>query len=115
MFYVAEALLLSKGMTFSSHSAVISAFGKEFAKPGTVPGGYHRYLMDAQEARNTSDYQVDSQLTEEEALQHIAHAGISWNWARSSFKAIQTPPAWPATMRSNVMRFYGPWSPEMRR
>ena len=54
MFYVAEALLLAKGMTFSSHSAVISAFGKEFAKPGTMPGEYHRYLLDAQEARNIS-------------------------------------------------------------
>jgi uncharacterized protein (UPF0332 family) len=44
MFYVAEALLLSKGMTFSKHAAVISAFGKEFAKPGKIPGEYHRYL-----------------------------------------------------------------------
>jgi uncharacterized protein (UPF0332 family) len=75
MFYVAEALLLSKDLTFSSHSAVISAFRKEFAKPGTIPGEYHRHLMDAQEARNTGDYQVVSHLTEEEAVQHIAHAG----------------------------------------
>jgi uncharacterized protein (UPF0332 family) len=73
MFYVAEALLLAKDMTFSSHSAVISAFGKEFAKPGTIPGEYHRYLMDAQEARNTGDYQVVSHLTEEETVQHITH------------------------------------------
>jgi uncharacterized protein (UPF0332 family) len=35
MFYVAEALLLSKHATFSKHSAVVSAFGKEFAKTGT--------------------------------------------------------------------------------
>ena len=31
MFYVAQALLLSKDMSFSSHSAVIAAYGKEFA------------------------------------------------------------------------------------
>lgn len=74
MFYVAESLLLSKGMTFSSHAAVISAVGKEFAKPGTIPGEYHRYLIDAQEARNTGDYQVTSHLTEEETLQHITRA-----------------------------------------
>ncbi len=74
MFYVAEALLLSKGMTLSKHSAVISAFGKEFAKTGTIPGEYHRYLMDAQEARNTGDYQVVSHLTEDETGQHITHA-----------------------------------------
>ena len=28
MFYLTEALLLSKGLHFSSHSAVIAAFGK---------------------------------------------------------------------------------------
>jgi len=33
MFYLAQAVLLTKGLTFSSHSAVIAAYGKEFAKP----------------------------------------------------------------------------------
>jgi uncharacterized protein (UPF0332 family) len=33
IFYLAQALLLSKGLTFSSHSAVVAAYGKEFAKP----------------------------------------------------------------------------------
>jgi uncharacterized protein (UPF0332 family) len=32
MFYTAEALLLERGQVFSSHSAVIAAFGREFAK-----------------------------------------------------------------------------------
>lgn len=32
MFYTAEALLLSRGKSFSSHSAVIAAFEKEFSK-----------------------------------------------------------------------------------
>jgi uncharacterized protein (UPF0332 family) len=76
MFYVAEALLLSRGVTFSSHSAVISAFGREFAKPGVIPGEYHRHLMDAQEARNTGDYQVISHLTEAEVARHIDHAEL---------------------------------------
>jgi uncharacterized protein (UPF0332 family) len=74
MFYVAEALLLSKGMTFSKHSAVISGFGREFVGSGTIPEEYHRHLMDAREARNTGDYQVVSHLTEEETAQHITHA-----------------------------------------
>jgi uncharacterized protein (UPF0332 family) len=88
MFYVAEALLLAKGMTFSSHSAVISAFGKEFAKPGTIPGEYYRHLLDAQEARNIGDYQVVSHLTEEETAQHITHAerilAAGWNVLREN-------------------------------
>ncbi|MGQ9490571.1 MAG: HEPN domain-containing protein [Anaerolineae bacterium] len=31
-FYTAEALLLSQGLAFSSHAAVIAAFGREFAR-----------------------------------------------------------------------------------
>ena len=53
---------------------LLDAFGKEFAKTGTISGEYHRFLMDAQEARNTGDYQVFSHLTGEETVQHITHA-----------------------------------------
>src|SRR5215813_9794049 len=34
IFYLVEALLLSKGLRFSSHSALIASYGKEFAKTG---------------------------------------------------------------------------------
>ncbi len=74
MFYVAQALLLSKGLSFSSHAAVISAFGKEFAKAGAMPVEYHRYLMDSHDARTSSDYEAVSQLTGKEAGYHIEHA-----------------------------------------
>lgn len=37
MFYVAEAFLIAECLAFSSHGAVISAFGREFAKTGRVP------------------------------------------------------------------------------
>jgi uncharacterized protein (UPF0332 family) len=58
MLYVAEALLLEKGLSFSSHSAVIAAFGKEFAKTGKIDSKFHRYLIDAQDFRNEGDYGV---------------------------------------------------------
>jgi len=73
MFYVAEAFLLSKGLT-SKHSAVIAAFGKEFAKTGAVPAEYHTYLADALDARNIGDYRTVSHLTEERTLKHISQA-----------------------------------------
>jgi len=76
MFYVAEAALLLRDMKFSSHSAVISAFGKEFSKTNIVPSEYHRYLLDAQDARDVGDYQPVSRVSEEEALEHIAHAEL---------------------------------------
>lgn len=36
MFYVAEAFLEGEGLVFSSHSAVIAAFGQQFARTGRV-------------------------------------------------------------------------------
>ena len=45
MFYLAETLLLTKGLTYSSHAAVIGAFGLHFAKAGLAPRHLHRYLM----------------------------------------------------------------------
>lgn len=66
MFYIAEAFLWSQGLTFSSHSAVISAFGKEFTKTGILPSELHRYLINAQDKRTQGDYNIDEEnnLTE---------------------------------------------------
>ena len=36
MFYASQALWLSRGLSFTSHAAVIAAFGKEFAKIDSV-------------------------------------------------------------------------------
>lgn len=74
MFYVAEAFLLNEGLTFSSHAAVISAFGRDFARTGRVPVEFHRYLIDAQDLRNQGDYDIDSAITEAEANELICHA-----------------------------------------
>jgi uncharacterized protein (UPF0332 family) len=43
MFYAVQALLFSRDLSFSKHSAVIDAFGREFAKSGIVPVELHRY------------------------------------------------------------------------
>lgn len=67
MFYVAEALLLTKGLSFKKHSAVISAFGKEFALTDFIKKGFHRYLSGAFEVRQMSDYEPAKKVTEEGA------------------------------------------------
>jgi uncharacterized protein (UPF0332 family) len=51
MFYVAEAFLINEGLSYSSHAAVIAAFGRLFAKTGRVPVTFHRYLIDTQDQR----------------------------------------------------------------
>ncbi|MEG4799764.1 HEPN domain-containing protein [Microcoleus sp. ARI1-B5] len=76
MFYVAEAFLRGEGLILSSYAAVISAFGREFARTGRVPVEFHRYLIDAQKQRNKGDYNIDPAIPEEEANQLIAQAEL---------------------------------------
>ncbi|MEM6434648.1 MAG: HEPN domain-containing protein [Cyanobacteria bacterium P01_D01_bin.115] len=73
MFYVAEALLDHEGLSFSSHAAVISAFGQTFAKAGKLPSEFHRQLIDAQAQRTRADYDPNPELSEEDAETLIMH------------------------------------------
>ena len=67
MFYAAKALLLLDGIEVSKHSAVIAAFGREYAKTGKIDPRYHRMLLDGFEWRQKSDYDVYWLATREEA------------------------------------------------
>ncbi|MBI4319627.1 MAG: HEPN domain-containing protein [Chloroflexi bacterium] len=58
MFYAARALLLSRGVGLHKHSAVIAAFGKQFAREGLVEPRLHRAFVDAFKERNRADYEV---------------------------------------------------------
>ncbi|MBD0336832.1 MAG: HEPN domain-containing protein [Cyanobacteria bacterium Co-bin13] len=74
MFYVAEALLNHEGLAFSSHGAVIGAFGQHFAKPGKVPAEFHRYLIDAQAQRTQADYDAQPDISQEDAETLVSQA-----------------------------------------
>jgi uncharacterized protein (UPF0332 family) len=74
MFYVAQALLASRGQSYSSHAAVQAAYGREFAKSGELDAGFHRRLLDAQDLRNVGDYGIDMTITPEQAMQVISWA-----------------------------------------
>jgi len=75
MFYLVEALLHSKGMDFSSHSAVIAAFGKEFSKTKILDPKFHNYIIMTQRRRETGHYGVENVITQEEALESFKWAG----------------------------------------
>ncbi len=66
MFYAAEALLLARGQTFSSHRAVISAFGKLLVKTGELPPELHQWLIEAFDKRQLSDYEFLSGIGDPE-------------------------------------------------
>jgi uncharacterized protein (UPF0332 family) len=74
MFYVAEALLLGKGLAFSKHSAVHAAFGEQFAKTGLVPPDFHRWLGRGMEMRHAGDYGHPGEVSPEAAEQQMTRA-----------------------------------------
>lgn len=74
MFYLAQAMLLGEGLSFSKHAAVISGFGKTFVKTGRVSADFHRYLIKAQESRNVGDYDMRPGLSLQDAQEQIDHA-----------------------------------------
>jgi uncharacterized protein (UPF0332 family) len=74
MFYIAEAFLEGESQQFSSHAAVISAFGRDFARLGKVPPEFHRFLIDAQLLRQTGDYGQFQSISEQQADLQIERA-----------------------------------------
>ena len=74
MFYSAEALLLSKDLSFSKHSAVIGAFGVYFAKPRLLDPMFHEHLLEAFDKRQVGDYAFDEEVSAVDARLQIDRA-----------------------------------------
>ncbi|HSS51745.1 MAG TPA: HEPN domain-containing protein, partial [Thermoanaerobaculia bacterium] len=58
-FYVAQALLLTEGLRFSSHGQILGQYGLRFAQPEKLDRRFHRLLRRAFELRQVADYQVE--------------------------------------------------------
>lgn len=82
MFYLTEALLHSKDLQFSSHSAVIAAYGKEFSKTAILNPKFHRRIMIAESRRETGHYGEESSVTDEEARE-------SFDWAEEFLQVVK--------------------------
>ena len=83
MFYLTEALLLSKGLTFSSHSAVVAAYGKEFSKTGLLDPKFHHYIIVTQKRREVGHYgDENEEVTDGEARE-------SFQWAEEFMRSVK--------------------------
>ena len=71
MFYSAQAALLTKKLSFSSHKGVISAFGEHFIKTGIFPREMGRELNRAFEKRQIGDYEYTFVITKQEAEEYL--------------------------------------------
>ena len=74
MFYAAEAVLLTKGLSYSSHKGVISAFGEHFVKSGVFPREMGKELNRAFEKRQIGDYEYTFVISRGDAEQML-HSG----------------------------------------
>jgi uncharacterized protein (UPF0332 family) len=68
MFYATQALLKSEGIEVVKHSAVESALGYYFAKPGRIDPKYHRMLINARKVREIIDYDIQEETVAPAAM-----------------------------------------------
>lgn len=74
MFYCASALLEGVSLRYGSHGQLVGAFGREFVKTGRFDPKFNTYLREAFDLRSSGDYDVDSPVHEDDALQAIHRA-----------------------------------------
>ena len=67
MFFMAEAVLLTKNLTASSHKGVISLFGEHFVKTKILERNLGKALNDAYDKRLVGDYGVGFTFTKDQA------------------------------------------------
>lgn len=73
MFLMAQAALLTKSLSSSSHRGVISLFGEHFAKTGILESHMGRMLNNAYDKRIVGDYGVSVSVAQDEA-EHLLDA-----------------------------------------
>jgi uncharacterized protein (UPF0332 family) len=74
MFYAAEALLLTRGLAFSKHGAVIAEFAREFVRSGEFAAEYGRALREALEERIVADYHMGDEFPASRGQHLLARA-----------------------------------------
>lgn len=74
MFYMAEAVLLTKKLSFSKHTGVISGFNQHFVKARIFDYKYYEMLRYAFEQRNIGDYRFETHISKETAQKVINDA-----------------------------------------
>ena len=82
MFTAVRALLARDGVDFSKHAGVISYFQKEYVKTGKFDTKYSKYLSQAFQIRNNTDYADFYIVSEKDAAEQ-------YEKAKSFIEAIQ--------------------------
>ncbi|HEB11640.1 MAG TPA: HEPN domain-containing protein [Spirochaetales bacterium] len=66
-FYAMEAVLLTKELSYSKHTGVISAFNQHFVKTDIFPKEFSKSISRLFRERQTGDYDFDLSIDEKDA------------------------------------------------
>ncbi len=99
-FYIAEALLLTEGLSFSRHGQVIAQYGRLFAKTTRLDPRFHRLLDTGHDFRQTADYSTGAVLDPDIVNDLIREGRLFLEAAREYLKLPTEPgdlPGSPST------------------
>jgi uncharacterized protein (UPF0332 family) len=74
MFYAALALLATIGLQSSKHSGILALFDQHFIKTQILPKEMGKFLHKAFDARQTGDYEEETEVTKEQASEVLGFA-----------------------------------------
>jgi uncharacterized protein (UPF0332 family) len=90
-FYVAESLLLTRGLRFTRHGQVNAQYGNLFARTGLLDPEFHRLLLRAFNLRQMADYWSQVEFPPAEVLELIQEGRRFLEAARGFIATL--PPA----------------------
>jgi uncharacterized protein (UPF0332 family) len=71
VYYAMEAVLLTKNLTSSKHTGIISQFNQFFVKEGIFPKNFSKIISRLFRERQVGDYGFYIDITEEEILEDV--------------------------------------------
>jgi uncharacterized protein (UPF0332 family) len=74
IFYAANAVLATRGLTRGKHSMVLSVFRKEFVKTGLIEPEFSKIYGQVMDDRHISDYEVTATINDAQAHTDLADA-----------------------------------------
>ena len=82
VFHSLQAILLTKKLSFSKHSAVLSAFNKEFIYSGSFAKDFYAKIIRLFKDRQIGDYEYIKEIDRESSETDVADAEIIINAIR---------------------------------
>jgi len=79
VFHSLQTILLTKGLSFSKHSAVLSAFNKEFIYSGSFAKDFYAKIIRLFKDRQIGDYEYANEIDGESSEIDVADAEMIIN------------------------------------